>query len=116
MFPRYLYLPLIEAERAWAYSLQLKAEANSEPRKRFHMVTRLKKSVQHTQVLLSLCESDKCDALTKLEVQVRGVSYGNNSLCLMPSTRNATVTNSLQGIVDGVSKRGISRTTSRGGS
>ncbi|KAK2181664.1 hypothetical protein NP493_386g05040 [Ridgeia piscesae] len=66
---RYLYLPLMEAERAWAYSLQLKSEANTEPRKRFHMVNRLKKSVQHTEVLQALCDSDKCDALTQLEVQ-----------------------------------------------
>ena len=60
----------MEAERAWAYSLQLKSEANTEPRKRFHMVNRLKKSVQHTEVLQALCDSDKCDALTQLEVQV----------------------------------------------
>ena len=67
---RYLYLPLVDAERAWASAMQLKSEANTEPRKRFHMVSRLKKAVVHAETLFSLCESDKCDARTKLEAQV----------------------------------------------
>ena len=73
---RYLYCPLVEAERAWAYAMQLKAEANSEPRKRFHMICRLRKAVQHTATLAALGDSDNCDALTKLEVQVSGDYFG----------------------------------------
>ena len=66
---RFLYLPLVDAERAWASAMQLKAEANTEPRKRFHMLSRLRKAVHHADQLASLCESDKCDARTKLEAQ-----------------------------------------------
>ena len=59
------------AERCWAYAMQLKSEANTEPRKRFHMISRLKKAVQYADELVALCESPKCDARTKLECQVR---------------------------------------------
>ncbi|ESO89021.1 hypothetical protein LOTGIDRAFT_106123, partial [Lottia gigantea] len=66
---RYLHLPIFEAERAWGYAMQLKSESNTEPRKKFHMVSRLKKALQHASELLRLCESPKCDARTKLECQ-----------------------------------------------
>ncbi|KAL5018150.1 hypothetical protein ScPMuIL_003872 [Solemya velum] len=66
---RFLHLLLFNAERAWAYSMQLKLEANTEPRKRFHMVSRLRKAVQFADDLFSLCENEKCDARTKLECQ-----------------------------------------------
>ena len=70
---RYLHLPLVDAERCWAYAMQLKSEANTEPRKRFHMMSRLKKAVGHAELLAFLCEIDRCDARTKLEVQVRAL-------------------------------------------
>lgn len=66
---RYIQIPLFSAERAWAHGMQLKAEANTEPRKRFHMMSRLKKAVVYAEELYSLCEHDKCDARTKLESQ-----------------------------------------------
>ncbi|XP_076460105.1 signal recognition particle subunit SRP68-like [Babylonia areolata] len=66
---RYIQLPLFCAERCWAYAMQLKSEANTEPRKRFHMASRLKKAVQYADELAALCESPKCDARTKLECQ-----------------------------------------------
>ncbi|KAK7112430.1 signal recognition particle subunit SRP68-like [Littorina saxatilis] len=66
---RYIQLPLFCAERCWSHAMQLKAEANTEPRKKFHMMSRLKKSVQYADELLALCESPKCDARTKLECQ-----------------------------------------------
>ncbi|CAH1793893.1 unnamed protein product, partial [Owenia fusiformis] len=66
---RFLYLPLVEAERAWSQAMQLKSEANTEPRKKFHMSSRLKKAVQHSQEFVKLTSSDKCDARTKLEAQ-----------------------------------------------
>ncbi|XP_005095134.1 signal recognition particle subunit SRP68 [Aplysia californica] len=66
---RYLQLPLFCAERCWAYAMQLKSEANTEPRKRFHMVSKLKKAVVYSEELASLCDSEKCDARTKLECQ-----------------------------------------------
>ncbi|KFM65959.1 Signal recognition particle protein, partial [Stegodyphus mimosarum] len=66
---RFLYIPLIMAERAWGYAMQLKQEANTEPRKRFHLISRLRKASKIACDLESLCESSKCDARTKLEAQ-----------------------------------------------
>ncbi|CAL1543670.1 unnamed protein product [Lymnaea stagnalis] len=66
---RYLQLPLFCAERCWAYAMQLKSEANTEPRKRFHMVSKLKKAVVYAEELESVGNSYKCDARTKLECQ-----------------------------------------------
>ena len=65
-----MFIPLFEAERAWAYAMQLKAEANTEHRKHFHTIGRIKKAVAHTETFSTLCESSKCDARTKLEAQV----------------------------------------------
>ncbi|KAK3089911.1 hypothetical protein FSP39_007594 [Pinctada imbricata] len=64
---RYLHLPLFCAERAWYYGMQLKAEANTEPRKKYHMLSRIKKAVHYAEEFASLCENPKCDARTKLE-------------------------------------------------
>jgi signal recognition particle subunit SRP68 len=78
---------LICSERAWAYAMQLKStcinrryeyhqlilgESNTEPRKKFHLLNRLRKAVKHAEQLEALCNQQKtCDARTKLEVQVR---------------------------------------------
>uniref|UniRef100_B2RYI2 Signal recognition particle subunit SRP68 n=1 Tax=Rattus norvegicus TaxID=10116 RepID=B2RYI2_RAT len=66
---RYLLLVLMDAERAWSYAMQLKQEANTEPRKRFHLLSRLRKAVKHAEELERLCESSRVDAKTKLEAQ-----------------------------------------------
>lgn len=66
---RYLYLPLMDAERSWAYAMQLKEESNTEPRKRYHLKSKLKKAVQYADNLATLCNSEKCDARTQLEAQ-----------------------------------------------
>ncbi|XP_011455290.1 signal recognition particle subunit SRP68 [Magallana gigas] len=66
---RYLHLPLFCAERAWYYAMQLKSEANTEPRKRFHMLARVRKALVYAEEFTGLCESSKCDARTKLESQ-----------------------------------------------
>ncbi|XP_039595538.1 signal recognition particle subunit SRP68 [Polypterus senegalus] len=66
---RYLLLVLMDAERAWSYAMQLKQEANTEPRKRFHLLSRLRKAVKHGEELERLCESQRVDAKTKLEAQ-----------------------------------------------
>jgi signal recognition particle subunit SRP68 len=64
-----LLIPLFQSERAWAYAMQLKQEANTEPRKKFRLVNRLKKCVKFASELEKLSESEKCDARTKLEAQ-----------------------------------------------
>lgn len=66
---RYLHIPLMMAERAWSYAMQLKQEANTEPRKRFHLLSRIRKASKIASNLELLCESTKCDARTKLESQ-----------------------------------------------
>ena len=53
--------------------MQLKAEANTEPRKKYHMMSRVKKALHYAEEFASLCESPKCDARTKLECQVKNV-------------------------------------------
>lgn len=50
--------------------MQLKQEANTEPRKRFHLLARLRKAAKHSEKLEKLCESPSVDAKTKLEAQV----------------------------------------------
>ncbi|MEQ2194451.1 hypothetical protein XENOCAPTIV_029536, partial [Xenoophorus captivus] len=59
----------MEAERAWSYAMQLKQEANTEPRKKFHLLARLRKAAKHSEKLEKLCESPRVDAKTKLEAQ-----------------------------------------------
>lgn len=71
---RYLLLVLMDAERAWSYAMQLKQEANTEPRKRFHLLSRLRKAVKHAEELERLCESNRVDAKTKLEAQVSALT------------------------------------------
>lgn len=66
---KFLLIPLMQAERAWAYSMQLKQEANTDPRKRFHLINRLRKAVKHANDFEVLSQSSVCDARTKLEAQ-----------------------------------------------
>ncbi|CAC5402336.1 SRP68 [Mytilus coruscus] len=66
---RFLHLPLFCAERAWYYAMQLKSEANTEQRKKFHMLAKIKKAVTYAEELAELCKSPKCDAQTQLESQ-----------------------------------------------
>ncbi|XP_014367542.2 signal recognition particle subunit SRP68 [Papilio machaon] len=73
---RLLCVPLLQAERAWAHAMQLRQEANTEPRKKFHLVSRLKKAYAHAQTLLQLCESGACDARTQLEARAYAAWLG----------------------------------------
>lgn len=67
---KHLHIPLVTAERAWAYFMQLKFESNSDPRKKFHMINRLRKARKYAEQLESLCaNSEKVDARTKLETK-----------------------------------------------
>ncbi|KAL7034646.1 hypothetical protein ACKWTF_008038 [Chironomus riparius] len=66
---KYVHIPLILSERAWAYAMQLRQEANSEPRKKFHLVSKLKKACVYSMQLQTLVNTDFCDARTKLEAE-----------------------------------------------
>jgi len=67
---KHLQVPLMSAERAWAYAMQLKFEMNSDPRKKYHMINRLRKAKAHAEALEQLCTlSQVVDARSKLESQ-----------------------------------------------
>ncbi|CAD7006680.1 signal recognition particle subunit SRP68 [Ceratitis capitata] len=66
---RFIHIPLISAERAWSYAMQLKQEANTEPRKRFHMINKLRRACFYALQLQELCNSEAFDARTKLECE-----------------------------------------------
>ena len=51
---KYLLIPLFQAERAWAYAMQLKQDVNSNLRKKFHLINRLKKAMKFTLYQLIL--------------------------------------------------------------
>lgn len=52
---RFIHVPLMMAERAWSFAMQLRQEANTEPRKKFHLVNRLKKACFYALKLQELC-------------------------------------------------------------
>eukprot|EP00300_Choanocystis_sp_HF-7_P031091 c40187_g1_i1.p1 GENE.c40187_g1_i1~~c40187_g1_i1.p1 ORF type:complete len:572 (-),score=132.17 c40187_g1_i1:166-1881(-) len=67
--PRALLIPLISAERCWAYSMFLKEDQAQAPgRVRFHVRRRLTKAVTHTQRFLELCQT-LADDRTKIEAE-----------------------------------------------
>lgn len=76
---KFLQVPLIMAERAWSYAMQLRQESNTEPRKKFHLISRLKKAAMYSLKLQDLIENINCDARTKLEAQAY-VAWMNGSL------------------------------------
>jgi len=62
-------IPLMMTERAWGFAMQLRQEANTEPRKRFHLVSRLRKAAGHALALEAICADSVCDPRTRLEAQ-----------------------------------------------
>jgi signal recognition particle subunit SRP68 len=65
----FVYMPLICAERAWSYAMQLKSDLNQEStRKRVHLINRLKKAAAWSTELVRVCAA-KADAHTQLEVR-----------------------------------------------
>ncbi|XP_012283650.1 signal recognition particle subunit SRP68 [Orussus abietinus] len=66
---KFLQIPLTLAERAWSYAMQLRQESNTEPRKKFHLISKLRKAATYSLQLQELIESVNCDARTKLEAQ-----------------------------------------------
>ncbi|RZC27682.1 hypothetical protein BDFB_003840 [Asbolus verrucosus] len=66
---RYLEIPLMLAERCWAYAMQLRQESNTEPRKKFHLIQKLRKACVYALQLEELCQQERCDPRTKLESQ-----------------------------------------------
>ncbi|CDW59726.1 hypothetical protein TTRE_0000806601 [Trichuris trichiura] len=68
-FHRYLSLFVFEADRNWAYAMQLKQEAAPDNRKRFHLMRKMRTAVRNCLNLEKICkEMGNLDAATKLEV------------------------------------------------
>lgn len=51
------------------FHFQLRQEANSEPRKKFHLISKMKKACLYSLQLQTLINSDFCDARSKLEAE-----------------------------------------------
>ena len=56
---KHLQVPLMNAERAWAYAMQLKFEMNTDPRKKYHMINRLRKARNYANELEQLCTTSQ---------------------------------------------------------
>ncbi|KAL4457793.1 hypothetical protein ABPG75_012658 [Micractinium tetrahymenae] len=67
---RHLHIPLVQAERAWAYAMDLKSQLEQEQvaAKRQHLVRRLSKAASHAAELVALTAA-RCDARTQLEAE-----------------------------------------------
>lgn len=69
---RFLEVPLVNAERAWSFAVQLKADSASAaavvPRWRHHSIQRLAKGVKWAQMLESVCKVH-ADQRTQLEAE-----------------------------------------------
>ena len=70
----FLCIPLVKAERAWSYAMELKqlalANTDTQSRKQCHVVKLLKRAVQHALQLDELCKAAVADPRTRLEAQV----------------------------------------------
>ncbi len=66
-----LQIPLMTVERAWAYAMQLKFEMNTEPRKRYHMVNRLRKAQKESEKLEKLVMATEQVILVLLILSIR---------------------------------------------
>ncbi|RCH81735.1 signal recognition particle subunit srp68 [Rhizopus stolonifer] len=72
---RYLQLYVFEAERAWAYAMELKQESTNsmETRQKHHLIKRLRRSSQHALKLVELCEKQTVDSKTVFDVKAYAV-------------------------------------------
>ncbi|PRW56110.1 Signal recognition particle subunit SRP68 isoform A [Chlorella sorokiniana] len=67
---RHLHIPLVQAERAWAYAMDLKSqlEEQMQAQKRQHLIRRLAKAARHAVELVQLTAA-RCDARSQLEAE-----------------------------------------------
>lgn len=88
--------------------MELKLLANTELRKKFHYIRRLRKAASHANQLEELCYAEACDARTKLEAQVyssmpllhgckRGIEY-HACCCMDVSQVISPLSESLKGM------------------
>lgn len=69
-YTRWLHIPLYDAERAWAYAMELKhATDGPTTRMRFHLLKRLQKAAKLADKFAVLC-TQRADDQTSLEAEV----------------------------------------------
>jgi len=66
-----LLVLLFQAERDWSYAQALKQDVTEEPRKRFHLIKRLRRAAAHARALEAVCTAlgDRVTPRTLLDVQ-----------------------------------------------
>lgn len=65
----------MSAERAWAYAMELRPQTNTEPRKHFSLLKKLRRAEEYAEQLEELCNAcSQADPRTKLEANVRELS------------------------------------------
>ncbi|TDH70331.1 hypothetical protein CCR75_003995 [Bremia lactucae] len=83
---RLLYIPLYNAERAWSYAMQLKEDdnldrsehgENANSRIKFHLNGRLRKAVEWSQRLATICAA-RADIRTSLEAEAFAAYMAGN--------------------------------------
>jgi len=71
--PELLAVPLLEAERAWTYGMEVKqtleGAKQGHGRLASHMAARLRKAWAHAQAFEQLCAASSADARTRLEAK-----------------------------------------------
>ncbi|KAJ2882314.1 signal recognition particle subunit srp68 [Coemansia aciculifera] len=70
--PEHLEILLLQAERAWAFAMDLRElySRTEEPRQRYHLIRRLRAACKAGEQLAAAAASGTCDGRTSLEAQV----------------------------------------------
>ncbi|KAJ2606964.1 signal recognition particle subunit srp68, partial [Coemansia sp. RSA 1694] len=69
--PEHLEILLLQAERAWAFAMDLRElySRTEEPRHRYHLIRRLRAACKAGEQLAAVAASGACDGRTSLEAQ-----------------------------------------------
>ncbi|KAJ2061495.1 signal recognition particle subunit srp68 [Coemansia sp. S146] len=69
--PEHLEILLLQAERAWAFAMDLRElySRTEEPRQRYHLIRRLRAACKASEQLAAAAASGTCDGRTSLEAQ-----------------------------------------------
>ncbi|KAI8808146.1 hypothetical protein BJ742DRAFT_809857 [Cladochytrium replicatum] len=65
---KHLHILLFQAERCWSYAMELKSESAEEPRKKHHLIQKLRRAAQAANELQTV-SANVVDARTMLELQ-----------------------------------------------
>ncbi|MES1912437.1 MAG: hypothetical protein MHM6MM_004712 [Cercozoa sp. M6MM] len=83
-----LQLPLLEAERAWAHAMNLKAECKSL-REHHRVIARLGKSARYATQLLDLCQHVDCPGKVRIRAEVAAYTSATHATLALEKERHA---------------------------